>query len=132
MVARAVNDIQAEIFAAFLREFIGIFGITNLILSDNAPKFCNNLVSDIATAFKFELWRSTPHHHQGNAMVERAIQTLQDKLALITHDLASSTNWEEQLPSAVLSINTSENAATSFTPFELMYGRKHQVRSELV
>lgn len=71
---------------------------------------------------------STPKHYEGNSQVERVIQTLQEKLALITHDPASTVDRKEALSSALLSINTSVHSSTGFSPFELMFGRKHLER----
>lgn len=58
------------------------------------------------------------------------IQNVQEKLSLITHDPASSINWEDVLFSAALSINTTTQTTTGFTPFELMFGRKNPKRCE--
>lgn len=75
VVAAAVEDTQASTFARFLSSFISRFGVPSVILTE--------IVRTMASRFKFEHRKATAHHHEGNAMVERVIQTLQEKVSLI-------------------------------------------------
>lgn len=102
------------------------------ILSDNAASFCNIAVEAVLQRYRISHRKATPHHHEGNAQVERVIQTLQEKLSLITHDPACVTDWKDALPSAILSINSSVHATTGLTPFELIFGRRHALRTSEV
>lgn len=77
--AEAVKDLQMQTFANYLRRFVGRFGTLETILTDNSNFFKNSIVSNIATRLNIEQRYSTPHHHEGNSMVERVIQTLQEK-----------------------------------------------------
>ena len=130
--AEATEDVQGHTFTDYFKRFIGRFGIPQAVLSDNAPTFCNESMKQVVAQFKIEHKKSTPHHHQGNAIVERVIQTLQEKLALITHDPTSTVDWEEALTAAILSINTTTHSSTGYTPFEIIFGKRHALRSALV
>lgn len=68
-----------------------------------------------------------PHHSQGNAVVERAIESLEEKISLITQE--KTIDWEQAVPLAVLSINTRRNKSTARSPYELMFNRGHHITS---
>lgn len=129
--AEAAHDVQGVTAASFLRNMIGVLGVPKVLLSDNAPTFCNTEVRTVLEEFGVEHRLSTPQHHEGNAQVERLIQTLQEKLSLIIHDPACTVDWKAALPTAVLSLNTTVHQSTGYSPFELMFGRAHWERSEL-
>lgn len=76
VIGKAIKGLKASCFVKFLLETFGRFGVPRVILTDNAPIFCNEQVIELATRFKFEHRKSTPHHHQGNAIAERMIQTV--------------------------------------------------------
>ena len=67
---------------------------------------------------------AAPHHSRGNAITERVIQTLQEKLSLITNHVCSALSWESALPNVILSVNSKWHKATGFSPFELLFGRQ--------
>lgn len=126
--AVATSDVQATT-AKSLRNYVGPFGAPESLLTDNAPTFVNSQVRQVLERFQITHRRSTPDHHEGNAQVERVIQTLQEELALITHDPALETDWRATLPSTILSINTTVQSSTGYTPFELLFGRKHNTKT---
>lgn len=99
-VIDAAFDVEAETFANFLSNFVGRFGAPQEICTDNAPMNTSQEVRNVLEPFHIKHRRSTPHHHRGNAMVERAIQTLQEKLSLLPHDPATSADWQRALPMA--------------------------------
>ncbi|RYF33478.1 MAG: transposase, partial [Cytophagaceae bacterium] len=77
--AAATENVQGATCAGFLEQIICRFGVPRVVLSDNAPSFCNQHMKALQTSYLFEHRNSTPHHHEGNAVVERAIQTIQQK-----------------------------------------------------
>lgn len=130
--ASAVADVQGATCATYLRSLIGRFGVPQEILTDNAPSFCNQHIKALEATFHFGHRKSTPHHHEGNAVVERVIQTLQQKIVTISHDPVHCTDWEKELPTAILSLNTSIHNTTGFSPFRLMFGRRKPYNSPIV
>lgn len=126
--AMAVDDTTAANFAEFLAQWCGRYGIPKAILTDNAKTFRNKMITDMTTVFGIEHKSSAPEHSRGNAIVERAIQSLQEKLNLVMRSIsAAEHNWDFSLPAAVLSINTSYNKTTGYSPFELVFGRQQVV-----
>jgi transposase InsO family protein/transposase-like protein len=125
--AKAVIDQTAASFAEYLNELIGLFGIPQSILTDNSRAFDNALVRAIEDEHGIHHEWSAPGHSQGNAVAERAIESLEEKLSLVIQE--NDLDWEQAIPLATLSINTRRNVTTGFAPFELMFNRTNQVTS---
>jgi transposase InsO family protein len=123
--AKPVANIDGSTFADFLSEYSGRYGIPQQILTDNGPFFKNALVKGVLDAFNIEHVPTTPRHSRGNAIVERVTQSLQGKLELLRGDTTDRSNWDVILPVAVLNVNTSLHSSLGFSPYELVFGRKH-------
>lgn len=128
----ATDDIQAVTFMTFLKKYFGRYGPPKQILTDNSATFCNSQVAELVAKFHIEHKNSTPFHHEGNSMVERAIQSLRQKLITLTHDPLHSVDWEVMLPEAQLSVNTSYHVSIGMSPFKLLFGKASNNRSLLV
>jgi len=50
------------------------------------------------------------------------MRTMNDSLAIVSARFYES--WDEYLPAVIFAYNTSVNASTGYTPFELVFGRK--------
>lgn len=129
---KAIPDVQSPTFALFLSEYCGRYGVPEQILTDQATTFCNAFMGEICKVFGIEHLKSTPHHSQGNAVVERVIQTLQEKLRLVLDDPLREANWDSVLPVATLAINTSYHKSIGHTPYELTFGRRAPLRDKRI
>jgi len=127
VLAKAVEDQSGTVFAEYLAEIISTFGIPHSILTDNSKAFANATVQTLREEHGILHRFSTPHHSQGNSVVERAIESLQEKLSLIQQE--SNCDWEQTIPTAVLSLNSRRSKTTTFTPFELMFNRTNKSTS---
>lgn len=125
--AQAVSDLSGASFAEYLMEVIGIFGIPQSILTDNSKTFDNALVKAIENDYGIKHDHSTPRHSQGNAVVERTIESLEEKLSLVQQE--TDVDWEQAIPIAVLSINTRPSATTGYAPYEIMFNRANIITS---
>lgn len=123
--AQAVENETADKFARFLCDYMGRFGVPKAIRTDNARAFNNATVKEILGIFGVKHINSPPDHSRGNAVVERAIQTLQMKLTTIMADQNAALDWESSVPMAVLSMNTAVHKSTGYSPYELMFGREY-------
>ena len=125
--AKALKDQSASRFAKYFTNLICRFGIPKVIVTDNAKTFDNKLVKEVCNLFQIEHQMAAPHHSRGNSVTERVIQTVQEKLSLITNHVCSSLSWDSALPNVILSINSKYHKATGFSPFELLFGRQPPV-----
>jgi transposase InsO family protein len=128
--ARALPDQSADGFAEFLLDYVGTFGIPKRILTDNAMNFKSKRIKEVESTLGITHIFSSPEHSQGNALAERAIQSLQEKINLVCkqHNLEES-DWDKILPLAVLALNTSQHKSIGYSPFELRFGEKHRLFS---
>lgn len=132
--ATASQSTTAIEFAKFFMTNICFrYGYPKQVLSDNAATFGAEVVKEVMKLSNVKHIKSTPLHSQGNAVVERVNQTLSNKLAMIvnSNDQYQIEHWDDALPAAVFSINTTVHSSTKCTPFELMYGRHPLNQCEL-
>lgn len=122
--AKAVPEVTAGAFTQFLTDYCGRYGVPHELQTDNASTFTGGIAKEMMKVFAIKHLLSAPLHSQGNAIAERAIQTLRDKLAMISADRQCQNDWDVVLPVAVLSINTTRHRTTGYTPFQMLYGRK--------
>ena len=122
---KAIENLKATCSVIFLLEAFGRYGVPENILTDNAPIFCNEQTRELASKYNFVHRTSTPHHHQGNAVAERMIQTVQEKLSILVHQ--REVDWDMVLSLTFLSINTAVCASTGFSPYELLFWRKFEL-----
>lgn len=119
--AKAMLDQTSASFAEFLLECFAWIGIPETILTDNSRTFDNELIRRIESDFGVKHRFCAPRHSRGNAVVERLIETLQEKLSLVTeqHEL----DWDKAMTKALISINSKQHRATGYSPMELMFVR---------
>lgn len=122
--AKAVPDKGAPTFTQFLIEYCGRFGVPHTILTDQSTTFCNEFTSQVVKVLGASHMKSTPYHSQGNAVVERVNQTLEEKIRIVLDDPLQEKNWDAVLPIAVLAINTSFHKSIGCTPYEMTFGAK--------
>lgn len=127
---KALSELTGATCAVFVSEFVSCFGVPKTILTDNAATFTSIIFKDTLAAYRITQRFATPGHSQSNSVVERAIQTLQDRLASATLDPDNQSDWDDLLPAITYSINTSLHSTTNFTPYELMFGREAPLRSD--
>lgn len=129
--AKALPDVSSTSFSEFLIEYVGLFGIPKRVLTDNAKSFNSAQTKELEKTLGVTHIFSTPTHSQGNAIVERVQQSLQDKLNLVLkqHGLTEEC-WDVVLPLAVLSLNTSYHKTLGYSPFEMKYGYAHPIRGQ--
>lgn len=129
--SRALPDVTAPRFNDFLTDWCGRFGVPKEILTDNARTFDNQLIKDLTRSLGTEHRFSTPEHSRRNGIAERAPESLEDKLNLISKESnMAECNWDMVLPMAVLSLNSTVHKTTGYTPFELTYGRRQPIKSK--
>jgi hypothetical protein len=93
-----------------------------------------NIVSDRDTRFTSRFWRrlwklcgtnlklSTAWHPQTDGQTERANRVLEDVLR--NYVSTKQDDWDEHLTAAEIAVNSSIQATTKFSPYQLNYGEK--------
>ena len=117
------NKSSASVIRAFKFNFIAVFGIPSVVVTDNGGEFLSNafdlLCADLGVVHR----TTTAYHAQANGCVERVHRTM--KTALRALDDPSS--WESRLPLIILTINNMLVDENKFSPFQKMIGQPGQL-----
>ena len=119
--AQAIESADAQTIAVFIHEHIICqHGPPQQITSDRGTEFCNDLITELNRTYRMQHIKTTAYHPQGNGLTERMNQTIKNTLSKLidTYD-----NWDHWLSSALFAIRTAPQKTTTFSPFELVYGR---------
>ncbi|CAF1344489.1 unnamed protein product, partial [Didymodactylos carnosus] len=122
VIAKATPTNTAQTTAQILvDELIFRYGVPHRLITDNGVHFNNDLLKALAAKIGFHHIKSTPYHPQTNGQVERFNATFRPQLAKLQSE--NTNDWDEFLPAITFAYNTGQHASTTFTPFQLMYGR---------
>lgn len=119
-----------SIAEALVKHFICIYGAPKAILTDQAPTFFTSLMKIIASYFRIRQYRTTAYHPQSNGSIERSHHVLTEYFKMFTSN--NHQEWDENLPAAMLSCNTSVHEGTNYTPYSLVFGRTPRMPSSFI
>ncbi|CAF4100345.1 unnamed protein product [Rotaria sordida] len=122
VTAVALPDCSAQTTAqALFKEYICRYGVPKSVLSDQGTQFKNQLMEAMAKLIGYNHIFSSVYHPQTNGMVERFNATFVPQIAKLQN--RENNNWDEFLSPVVFAYNTGIHATTSYSPFQLQYGR---------
>eukprot|EP00253_Pinus_taeda_P030152 PITA_30152 len=120
---KAIKAAKEEKVAEFSRENIFYkFGYPRELVTDQGSQFTSNLIEDLLAHHKIKHRTSTPYHPQANGQVEVTNRALERILTKVVS--SSRRDWADCLVEATWAYNTTWKTTTSFTPYELVYGKK--------
>jgi Reverse transcriptase (RNA-dependent DNA polymerase)/RNase H-like domain found in reverse transcriptase len=118
-----IKNLTAKATCEALRQIFEKYSfICDVIISDNATNFTAEFTELFYKTFGIEARRATPGHPQGNATVERQIQTVK---RMLRHIFTSNKprEWHNRLPQLLWAYNSMTHDTTGISPVELLYGR---------
>ena len=113
---RANKTAEVIIKSIFLK-----YGIPNIIHSDNARSFSNNIIKELCKRTGVIHSMGTPYHSQSNAIAERCQSVILNMLGTLSDK--DKKVWYNHCDYISYSYNTTVHASTGFTPYFLMFGR---------
>jgi hypothetical protein len=114
---------ETEVANAILKNWIYIFGVPKLLVSDQGKEFVNKFSQAIWDALKIEHKMTSPYHPQTNAQAETFNKTMAHYLRTVIKDAEeSNVHWEKYLGPLMFSHNTAVHKATLQRPFYTMFG----------
>eukprot|EP00253_Pinus_taeda_P034478 PITA_34478 len=120
---KAVKVATEEKVVEFLRENIFYkFGYPREIVTDQGSQFTSNLIEDLLSHHKIKHRTSTPYHPQVNGHVEVTNRALEGILTKVVS--SSRSDWVDRLVEATWAYNITWKTTTSFTPYDLVYGKR--------
>jgi transposase InsO family protein len=98
-----------------------VFGVPQIIQSDNGPEFSNAVIRALVKLLGVEHRFIAPYTPRTDGKVERAIRTTTSIIKKLLH--GKQDNWTMFVPFAQLAFNNKVSSLTGSRPFELMFGR---------
>lgn len=117
------KDQKAATVAKILCErYFVHYGLPARIHSDQGRDFESKLIQDLLMMLGIRKSRTTPYHPQGDPQPERFNRTLLSMLG--TLDPKQKQKWSQKISQLVHAYNCSQNDATGYSPYLLMFGRE--------
>ena len=91
------------------------------LVSDRGKHFLNNVIVNITSKYLIKHWKTTPYNPKANRLTERAngiVGKILNKMVSV-HKM----DWDQKLPSAVHSYNTSKKKTIGKSPYFLVFGQ---------
>lgn len=124
-----VSKSSLEIAKNFVNNFILRYGIPQEIATDRGTEFLSTLFKEVCKLLEINTLQSTAYHHQSIGALENSHKSLNNYLRIQTDNHPGS--WSSWLQFWCFSYNTSIHSSTQFTPFELVFGKKCNIPSNL-
>jgi len=116
------TDGAAELASSFVHTVVRSHGVPESVVSDRDPRFTAHFYAELTKLMGIELHMSTARHPQSDGQSEREIRTLITALRAFCND--HQDDWDDYLDMLELGFNSSVQASTQRSPFELLYGVK--------
>lgn len=114
------TDDATNIADLFFKEIVRLHGVPKSIVSDRDVKFLSHFWRVLWSKLGTKLLFSTTCHKQTDGQTEVVNRTMTQLLRTVINKNLKS--WEECLPFIEFAYNRAIHSATSFSPFEIIYG----------
>ena len=124
------NQEATTVARVLVDEFFCRFGIPYELHSDQGRNFESKVFQECCNLLGIRKTRTTPLHPESDGMVERFNRTLGQELAKRCRH--SQENWDEHLPTILMSYRSAEHESTGYTPAQLVMGRDLRLPVDLM
>jgi hypothetical protein len=118
-----------EVTDVFVKHIILIYGIPTEVLTDQGSNFMSEVFKRICKLLKIETVHTTAYHPESNGALERTHKTLTSYLRCFCD--SKTNNWDEWLPFACFTYNTTPHSVTKYTPYKVLFGRTANIPGKL-
>ena len=105
----------------FVRRVVAEHGVPQVVISDRGPQFASQVWQQLLLLIGSRSALAASHHPQTDGQSERSIQTALRLIRTYAHSCPGS--WVNQLPFLQFAMNNASSAATTYSPFQILYGR---------
>lgn len=123
------NKDTFSVATAFINNFVLRYGIPRNIISDRGTEFISNVMKEMCKILKINQISSMAYHHQTIGSLENTHKHLMSFLRIQTDN--EPHNWSAWLPYWCFAFNTTVHTSTTYTPYELVFGKICNLPSNL-
>ena len=116
LTADRLPSITSQAVMTALMKNFQKFGLVQMLLTDNGPCFASEAFKKFCEEMEVQHITSSPHYHQSNGRVERAIQTVRQ--------LFNKCSTHEEFTLGLIAYHDTPITDTLPGPAELMFGRR--------
>lgn len=118
-----------EVARALVNNFILRYGVPKVIATDRGTEFLSSTFKEVCKLLNIKQLNSAAYHHQSIGALENTHKHLNSFLRIQTDN--HSESWSTWLPFWSFCYNTSVHSSTKYTPYELVFGKKCCLPSNL-
>ncbi|KAI5718631.1 hypothetical protein M8J77_024284 [Diaphorina citri] len=112
-----IPNIRTPTVVKILKKIFSMFGIPNVLKSDNGPPFNGEEFTEYLTMIGCKHRRITPYWPQANGCVERFVRNLKNFIQSCKVD---EINWRDELNEFLFMYRTTPHCTTQFSPADLL------------
>ena len=105
----------------FRRGWLAATAVVLLVVSDGGGEFRGAFDALLSSLF-IDHRTTSANHPQANRLAERAVQTLKRAIRKHSETAKEDSVWDMAVPYIMLGYNSSAQASTGLSPYEVMYG----------
>lgn len=124
-----ITKSSTEIAQSLVCNFILRYGIPLEVATDRGAEFTSDIFKQVCKLLNIKQIQSTAYHHESIGALENTHKNLGAFLRIQTDN--HPEGWSRWLPFWNFSYNTSVHSQTRFTPYELVFGKKCILPSNL-
>ena len=126
-----LSNVTSETIARKLvNEHFAIFGLPQIIHSDNGANFCSDLMAELYRLLGIRHTKSHTYCAFNNSAVERWHLTLEQSIT--TQASHKPRSWDQYVALSVLSYNCQKHSSTGYSPFKMMFGEEARLPLDLM
>ena len=114
------NHMACTMVCMLYNKFFLGFGFPRQLMSDQAPEFMGQVISELCDLLVMTIIQMSPYHPQTNGAVERVHQTLRRMIAKMDPD--KRAKWPSNLGPILITYNATRSLITGYLPYFLMFG----------
>jgi hypothetical protein len=119
-LAAIPNRTEDQVAKVLFERWFCRFSAPTVMISDQGKEFCNELVNRLCALWDVDKGKTLPYHPQTNSSAELYNRSMRKYITAMM-DQHPHMDWEDLLPSRMLSYNCQVHRATGDSPFFLMF-----------
>ena len=114
------NQEASTVASHFVTDIICHYGLPEILITDQGSNFLSDLFKTTCKFLKIKKIQTTSYHPESNGALERSHRVLEEYLRNFIKE--SQEDWDNWIPFATFTYNTTPHSATEFSPYELLFG----------